>query len=64
MTLGTALSHSSTLVVIGIEPYLEPNDKWAKSAEARELLNTLELECSKSEWPSPMMFVTQLRALS
>ncbi|KAI0723262.1 hypothetical protein C8Q76DRAFT_646575 [Earliella scabrosa] len=32
-----------------IEPYLEPNDKWAKSAEARELLNTLELECSKSQ---------------
>lgn len=34
---------------VGIQPYLEPNDKWAKSAVARDLMNDLELECSKSE---------------
>ncbi|KAI0750729.1 hypothetical protein C8Q80DRAFT_1153650 [Daedaleopsis nitida] len=32
-----------------IEPYLEPNEKWAKSTAMKELVNELELECSKSQ---------------
>lgn len=32
----------------GIEPYIEPNEQWTKSAEAKTIINTLELEYSKS----------------
>ena len=35
-------------MLVGIEPYLEPNETWAKSANVKNMINTLQLECSKS----------------
>ena len=34
--------------VSGIEPYLEPNEQWSKSAQVKNVMDTLELECSRS----------------
>ncbi len=48
----------------GVEPFLEPNEQWAKSAEVKNVMNTLELECSRSTFPVPPRSVVVTRPLS
>ena len=36
----------------GIEPYMEPNERWVKSTEMKEIINSLELERSRSMFVS------------
>ncbi|KAM5540465.1 hypothetical protein V8D89_005923 [Ganoderma adspersum] len=43
------LRNSVTEAMKRIEPYLEPNERWTKSAEVKTIMNTLELECSRSQ---------------
>ncbi|PIL37108.1 hypothetical protein GSI_00800 [Ganoderma sinense ZZ0214-1] len=43
------LRNSVTETMNRIQPYLEPNEGWAKSTEVKNLMNALELECSRSQ---------------
>ncbi|KAI1795189.1 hypothetical protein LXA43DRAFT_882234 [Ganoderma leucocontextum] len=43
------LRNSVAVAMKSIEPYLEPNEQWAKSAEVKNVVDTLELECSRSQ---------------
>ncbi|KAI9001055.1 hypothetical protein BD414DRAFT_405053 [Trametes punicea] len=38
-----------SISIQSIEPYLEGGEEWAKAKEMRSVINTLELECSKSQ---------------